>query len=71
VETVPVSGRGPLQAPPAAQLVALVETQEMLVELPLGRVLAPALMLTVGGGWVTVTVVDWLALPPAPVQARV
>jgi hypothetical protein len=29
-----------------------------------------ALTVTVGGGVVTLTVVDWVALPPGPVQVR-
>jgi len=39
--------------------------------LPLLTVLGLADRAAVGAGWVTDTVVDWLALPPEPVQVSV
>jgi hypothetical protein len=39
--------------------------------LPLLTVLGLADRATVGAGWVTETVVDWVALPPEPVQLKV
>ncbi len=60
----------PLQAPDAAQAVALADDQVMVVAVLVGIVLAPAVILTVGTGCVTETVVDWDAVPPGPVQAR-
>ena len=62
----PDRGFVPLQAPAAVQAVALADAQDRLVDAPTAIVLAAALRLTVGGGGSTVTVVDWLALPPAP-----
>jgi hypothetical protein len=58
----------PLQPPEATQDVALVEDQVNVDALPLFTVLGLALNVTVGAGWVTVTVADCAALPPAPVQ---
>ena len=62
----------PDQPPEAVQAVALLETQ-LTVELPpLATVLGLALMLTVALGFaLTVTVADWAALPPLPVQLSV
>ena len=60
----------PLQAPPAVQLVALVEDQFNVVVFPLSTGLV-ALRVTVGSGKVTVTLAESLAVPPAPVQLRV
>ncbi len=71
METEPLTGSLPFQAPDAVQAVALVEDHERLVALPLATVLAPTPMLTVGTGAIADTVVDWLALPPAPVQVSV
>jgi hypothetical protein len=59
----------PDQPPEAVQAVALVEDHESVAALPLATVLGLALKLTVAPGrGVTVTVVDWAAVPPSPVQ---
>jgi hypothetical protein len=52
--------------------VALVEDQVKVEPLPLATLVGFALIETVGGGVAaTVTVADWLAVPPAPVQLKV
>jgi hypothetical protein len=61
----------PDQAPEAVQAVALVEDQVSVALAPLAIALGPTLKLTVGSGAFTETVVDWLALPPAPSQVSV
>jgi hypothetical protein len=61
----------PDHAPAAVQEVALLEDQLTVELLPLAMVLGLALMDTVGAGWLTETVVDWEALPPAPEQVIV
>lgn len=54
------------------QLVALVEVQVRVDALPLATLEGAALTDTVGaGGAETVTVADWDAVPPAPVQVKV
>ena len=53
------------------QVVAFVDDHESVELAPLAMVLGFALKLTVGAGEFTVTVADWAALPPAPVQVRV
>lgn len=58
----------PLHPPDALHEVALVVDQDSVELLPLVIVLGLALKLTVGAGAVTDTVVDCVALPPAPVQ---
>ena len=69
----PLVAREPLHAPLAVQLVAFVEDQVSVDDPPLVTEAGDALMVTVGGGGaaVTVTVADWLALPPVPVQVSV
>ena len=52
------------------QLVALVELQERVEELPRTMVVGLAEKLTAGAAALTVTVADLLALPPGPVQVR-
>ncbi len=61
----------PDQAPEAVQEVALVDDQVNVEAPPLVIVLGLAPKATVGTGGVTETVVDCVALPPAPVQVRV
>ena len=72
VDWEPLMALLPDQPPEAVQAVALLETQ-LTVELPpLATVLGLALMLTVALGFaLTVTVADWAALPPLPVQLSV
>jgi hypothetical protein len=69
VAWAPLVALAPDQAPAAVQAVALVEDQLSVALAPFATVLGLALKVTVGAGrGVTVTAVDWLALPPAPVQ---
>ena len=69
VDCEPVRGLLPDHAPEAVQEVALVEDQVKVALLPLLTVLGLALMVTVAVGFgLTVTVVDWAAVPPVPVQ---
>lgn len=57
---------------PAVQEVALLEDQLSVLLAPLLIDEGLALRLTVGAGaLVTVTVVEWLVVPAAPVQVRV
>jgi hypothetical protein len=69
VDCDPLNALLPDQAPEAVQAVALVDDQVSVDPLPLATVLGLALKLTVAVGCaLTVTVADWAALPPAPVQ---
>jgi hypothetical protein len=61
-------GMLPDQAPEPAQAVALLDDHVRVALLPLAIVLGLAAKATVGAGGVTETVVDWVALPPGPVQ---
>jgi len=58
----------PVQAPEPVQAVALLDDQLIRALLPLWTVLGLAAKATVGAGWLTDTVVDWLTLPPVPVH---
>jgi hypothetical protein len=60
----------PDQEPEATQAVAWFDDQLMVAAEPLLTGLGLADKETVGVGWVTVTVVDCVALPLAPVQVR-
>jgi hypothetical protein len=73
VGALPTVGCAPLQAPLAVQLVALVDDQVSVDAPPLATVVGDAPIVTVGAGVtaVTVTVADWLPLPPVPVQVSV
>lgn len=72
MEDDPVMALAPLQAPEAAQEVALLDDQANVDALPLVTVLGLALKLTVTVGLLlTVTVAVCAAVPPAPVQVRV
>jgi hypothetical protein len=61
----------PDHPPEAVQAVALVDVQDRVDAAPLFTVLGVADKLTVGAGVLTETVVDWVALPPAPLQVSV
>ena len=63
----------PDQPPAAVQLLALLEDQLSIEADPLLTVPGLALRLTVGlgGGEETLTVTDWPALPPGPLQVSV
>jgi len=68
VDSEPLVPLVPDQPPEAVQAVALVDDQFKVELLPLAMVPGLAAKTTVGAGWVTETVVDWVALPPVPVQ---
>lgn len=70
VEAVPLVALLPDQAPLAVQVVALAADQDRVDAAPLATDSGFAVSETVGAGGVTVTVVDWAALPPGPVQLR-
>jgi hypothetical protein len=65
-----VAARDPVQAPDAAQDVALLADQVKVELPPRARLLGLALKEIVGGEG-TVTVTDWEAEPPVPVQVSV
>jgi hypothetical protein len=68
----PLIAWAPLHPPDAVQLVALAVAQVSVDALPLATLDGLALNDTVGAaGAETVTVADWDAEPPAPVQVRV
>ncbi len=71
LEAVPLTALEPDQPPAAVQAVALAEDQVKLEAAPLCTVVGLAARLTVGAAALTETVVDCVALPPAPVQVRV
>jgi hypothetical protein len=71
VDCDPLIGLPPDQAPDAVQAVAFAALQLSVELVPLAMVLGIALMLTVGAVDFTETVVDCVALPPAPVQVKV
>ena len=70
VLALPLVGSFPDQPPDAVQLVALLDDQLSIADPPLLTVVGLALRPTVGGPE-TLTVTDWLALPPGPLQASV
>jgi hypothetical protein len=72
VLALPLVGSLPDHPPEAVQLLALVEDQLSIADPPLLTVVGLALRLTVGlTGAETLTVTDWLALPPGPLQVSV
>jgi len=72
VDWEPRKACAPDHAPEAVQAVALLDDQVRVAPEPLATVLGLALKVTVAVGFgLTVTVVDWTALPPAPVQVSV
>ncbi len=68
VDCEPLVAGDPDQPSDAVQAVALVEDQVKVELPPLETLLGLALIVTDGAGAETVTVADWAALPPAPVQ---
>ncbi len=68
---MPLSACVPLHAPDAEHDVALLETQVNVELPPLATLAGLALIERLGGVADTVTVADWLALPPVPVQVNV
>ena len=71
VDCEPLVASEPLHAPDAVQAVALVEDQVKVDEPPWAMLVGLAVSETVGGVAATVTVTDWAAVPPVPVQVRV
>ena len=71
VECEPLVAKVPDQPPEAVHAVALLEDQVKVEPPPLATLLGLALIFIDGAGAETVTVADWLALPPAPVQVSV
>jgi len=72
VDWLPLVVFDPDHAPLALQEVAFVEDQVRLEAEPLSTVEGLAVRLTVGAGVAaTVTVADFVSVPPAPVQAKV
>ena len=70
VLALPLVGSFPDQPADAVQLLALLDDQLSIADPPLLTVVGLALRPTVGGAE-TLTVTDWLALPPGPLQASV
>jgi len=72
VDCEPLVGFEPDQPPEAVHAVALVEVQVSVEDPPLAIVLglAPSVTRTLGAAE-TVTVADWMAEPPVPVQVSV
>ena len=70
VEAVPLVARSPLQPSDAVQVEASVLLHESVALSPLAIVLGLALKVTLGTTESTVTVTDWVAVPPGPVQLR-
>jgi hypothetical protein len=71
VEAVPLVALAPLQAPLAAQALALLDDHVRVALPPELTVLGPTLSVTVGAAADTVTVADCVAVPAGPVQLRV
>lgn len=68
---LPLVGCAPVQPFDALQVLAFVEDHVSVEVLPLLMVVGFAAIVTTGAGALTVTVADWAALPPAPVQESV
>ena len=71
VLALPLVGSFPDQPPDAVQPDALLEDQLSVADPPLLTVVGLALRLTAGAGLETLTVTDWLVLPPGPLQVSV
>ncbi len=71
VLALPFVGSLPDQPPDAVHAVALLEDQFSVADPPLLTVAGLALRLTAGAGVETLTVTDWLVLPPEPLQVSV
>ena len=70
VLALPLVGSFPDQPADAVQLLALLDDQLSIADPPLLTVVGLALRPNVGGAE-TLTVTDWLALPPGPLQVSV
>jgi len=78
VPRVPLTASVPDHAPDAVHAVAPVEVQVSVALPPLGTMLGSTLIVTVGavgpgggGAVLTVTVADWVVLPPAPEHVNI
>ena len=71
VECEPLVGSAPVHAPEAVHDVALVEDQARVEAPPLVTLDGLALSVTMGAGAATVTLADWAAEPPVPLQFNV
>ena len=71
LRALPFVGSLPDQPPDAVQLFALLEDQLSVEDPPLLTAVGLALRLIEGAGAETLTVTDWVALPPGPLQASV
>jgi hypothetical protein len=72
VDCEPLTALLPDHEPPATHAVALLAAHVRVDELPVAMVLGLALKLTVVFGFaLTVTVADWVAVPPLPVHVSV
>ncbi|HZF16519.1 MAG TPA: hypothetical protein VE046_11295 [Steroidobacteraceae bacterium] len=68
----PAVALAPVQAPDAVQAAALVVLQVRVEDAPLATLVGAALRFTVGAGFaVTVTVADFIVVPPVPVHDSV
>jgi hypothetical protein len=70
VDCEPLRALVPDQFPEAEQAVTFCVDQVSVEAAPVATVLGEALKVTNGGTAETVTVVDWAAEPPSPVQAK-
>jgi hypothetical protein len=71
VDCDPLTGIAPLQLPLAMQEVAFVADQVSVELAPDVIALGPALKVTVGAGFITVTVAVWEPVPLGPAQVSV
>jgi hypothetical protein len=70
--SVPLTSCVPVHPLLAVQLVVLALLQLRVLVSPAVMVAGSAVTVNVGdGGAVTVTIADWVRLPPAPLQVRV
>ena len=70
VDWLPPTALAPDQAPEAEHEVAFLADHVRVALPPLVMALGPTLRLTVGVGDLTETVVDWVAVPPGPLQVN-
>jgi hypothetical protein len=68
VASEPLTAFVPDQAPVPVQEVAFVADHERVEVWPLATVLGAAVRVIAGAAELTDTVLDWVALPPLPVQ---
>jgi hypothetical protein len=71
VDCVPLVALVPDHPPEAMHDVTFVDDHDSVELSPLETELGFTLKATVGAGWITVTLADCVAVPPAPVQVSV